>query len=186
MAPDRERELRLQVPSMDLPFYSSTTLSSSTSDLNSAAAFSPRTLYAQSFDRPNSSKSLPSGQFKKNMKQMTGFTTTEDEFDALPIAVRRKVREPSQQYQYQYQSHWNCRHTIYVNFHQFYIFIPPALWKDKGLSSRQWIRSIQFGIPLSNSIQWKSIINKSVMAVARRTNPKLLDAPSWPPTRNQR
>jgi hypothetical protein len=81
----------LQVPSMDLPFYSSTTLSSSTSDLNSAAALSPRTLYAQSFDRPTSSSSLPPGRFRKNMKDITGFTTTEDEFDALPIAVRRKV-----------------------------------------------------------------------------------------------
>jgi hypothetical protein len=29
------------------------------------------------------------------MKEITGFTTTEEEFDALPIAVRRKVRAPS-------------------------------------------------------------------------------------------
>ena len=26
------------------------------------------------------------------MKEMTGWTTTEEEFDALPMAVRRKVR----------------------------------------------------------------------------------------------
>jgi len=29
------------------------------------------------------------------MKEITGFTTTEEEFDALPIAVRRKVWVPS-------------------------------------------------------------------------------------------
>jgi hypothetical protein len=94
---------RLQLPSLSQqssmhPFYSATTtLSSSTSDLNNLInlnePLSPRTLYAQSFDRPSSARSLPSSKrFRKNMKEMTGFGTTEEEFEALPIAVRRKVR----------------------------------------------------------------------------------------------
>jgi len=103
---------RLEVPSMSagnrasmslsipMDFYSSTSLSSSTSNLNSdpnsTTPLSPRTLYAQTFDRPLSSRSLPSGRFaRKNMKEMTGFGTTEEEFEALPIAVRRKVRQYS-------------------------------------------------------------------------------------------
>ncbi|KAG0647928.1 hypothetical protein D0Z07_5628 [Hyphodiscus hymeniophilus] len=90
----------LQVPPL-LPFYSYPILSSSTSDLHSTSdtPLSPRTLYAQSFDqrpsftfdRPHSSQSLPSaGRFRKNMKNMTGFGTTDEEFEALPVAVRRK------------------------------------------------------------------------------------------------
>ena len=70
----------------------STSSSSAASNLNSSA-LSPRTLYADSFDRPLSSRSLPAGgRFRKNVKEMTGFATTEEEFEALPIAVRRKVR----------------------------------------------------------------------------------------------
>ena len=95
-AVDHGRELTLEVPSTHLPFYSSITLSTSTLDLNSTAAFSPRTLYAQSFDHPYSSPNLPSSSYaRKNVKTMTGYTTTEDEFNALPMAVRRKVREAS-------------------------------------------------------------------------------------------
>lgn len=92
----------LQVPSL-LPFYSFPSLSSSASDLNSSSdtPLPSRALYAQSFDhnrpftfdRPHSSQSLPStGPFRKNMKDITGFGTTYEEFEALPIAVRRKVR----------------------------------------------------------------------------------------------
>ena len=103
MAPSRSSNTsRLLVPSPMPPFYSSTTLSSSTSDLNSSLTtpLSPRTLYAQSFDqnriftfdRPHSSQSLPTaGRFRKNMKDITGFGTTDEEFEALPIAVLRKV-----------------------------------------------------------------------------------------------
>jgi hypothetical protein len=93
---------RLEFPSLSAqssvhPFYSSTTLSSSTSDLSNfndlSEPLSPRTLYAQSFHRPSSARSLPSSnRYRKNMKEMTGFGTTEEEFEALPIAVRRKVR----------------------------------------------------------------------------------------------
>jgi hypothetical protein len=93
---------RLEFPSLSAqasvhPFYSSTTLSSSTSDLSNfndlSEPLSPRILYAQSFDRPSSARSLPSSnRYRKNMKEMTGFGTTEEEFEALPIAVRRKVR----------------------------------------------------------------------------------------------
>jgi hypothetical protein len=82
--------------SIPMNFYSSTSLSSTSNlnfDPNSTTPLSPRTLYAQTFDRPLSSRSLPSGRFaRKNMKEMTGFGTTEEEFEALPIAVRRKVR----------------------------------------------------------------------------------------------
>ncbi|CZT45475.1 uncharacterized protein RSE6_05789 [Rhynchosporium secalis] len=54
---------------------------------------SPRILYAQSIGCPGSSRSLPHTQrFRKNMKEMTGFGTTEEEFDALPLVLRRKVR----------------------------------------------------------------------------------------------
>ena len=86
------------------PTYTSPATSSFNSDLNlnselefdldiAESPLSPRTLYAQSFDRPGSSQSLPSTRrFRKNMKEMTGFGTTEEEFEALPIAVRRKVR----------------------------------------------------------------------------------------------
>lgn len=108
----------LQVPPMAehaprsmAPFYSSNTLSScstthlstilsssSTSDLEdfeNSAVLSPRTLYAQSFDRPASARSLPSGRFRKNMKEITGFGTTEEDFEALPIAIQRKyVHQP--------------------------------------------------------------------------------------------
>lgn len=94
----------LQVPSISMDRPHSHSCSSATSSLNnfnsnlnsdsdvtSAECFSPRSLYAHSFDRPRSSRSLPGGRFRKNMKDITGFTTTEDEFEALPIAVRRKV-----------------------------------------------------------------------------------------------
>jgi len=91
------------------PLYTSTTLSSANLDLtfhpkldeehdddddDDEECLSPRKLYAQSFDRPKSAQSLPTGPIRKNMKAitMTGFGTTEEEFEALPIAVRRKVR----------------------------------------------------------------------------------------------
>lgn len=86
------------------PLYTSSATSSSKTELNtnlelefelesSESPVSPRALYAQSFDRPGSSQSLPNTRrFRKNMKEMTGFGTTEEEFEALPIAVRRKVR----------------------------------------------------------------------------------------------
>lgn len=97
MAPS-ECNKTLRVPSV----YSasiSTNLTSSTSDLNSAT-YSPRALYAQTFDRPYSSESAPAAgsarrRNRKNIRDMTGsfdFLTTEDEFEQLPIAVRRKVR----------------------------------------------------------------------------------------------
>jgi hypothetical protein len=92
------RPPRLNISSVDTPsvdystFYSSTTLTSSDLDLD--ALLSPRTLYAQTFDRPKTSQSLPTaaaGHLRKNTKDMSTFLTTEEEFDALPIAVRRKV-----------------------------------------------------------------------------------------------
>lgn len=96
---------RLEVPTMTepasselSPLYTLPAASSSTSNLDldpisPISPISPRTLYAQSFDRPESSHSHPSTRrFRKNVKEMTGFGTTEEEFEALPIAVRRKVR----------------------------------------------------------------------------------------------
>ncbi|RFU25845.1 hypothetical protein B7463_g10490, partial [Scytalidium lignicola] len=81
------------------PFYSSfTTLSSSTSDLNSSSySNTNRPSYSSSASfqrdgsfRPHSAQDLPPARYRKNMKTMTGFATTEDEFAALPIAIRRK------------------------------------------------------------------------------------------------
>ncbi|TVY82232.1 hypothetical protein LSUE1_G004993 [Lachnellula suecica] len=90
MAPSLPRSSgRLEPPPPSNPFYSSTSLSSSTSDL-SFSILSPRALYAQTFDRPSSVRSLPPTKFRKNMKNLTGLGTTEDEFDSLPLAVRRK------------------------------------------------------------------------------------------------
>ncbi len=73
-----------------------TTASRSTVDLPSLV--SPRHLYADTFthddssDGPYSRSSTRSGRpLHKNMRDMIG-ATTEDEFDALPITVRRKVR----------------------------------------------------------------------------------------------
>ncbi|TVY55946.1 hypothetical protein LCER1_G003438 [Lachnellula cervina] len=78
------------IPPLDPIYTSSVSLSSSSADRNSTI-LTPRTLYAQTFDRPSSSRSLPSEpQYRKNMKEFTGFETTEAEFDALPLAVRRK------------------------------------------------------------------------------------------------
>lgn len=91
-------------PPYTSPFYSKTAFSCSTGHLSTIPStsdiddsehsedLSPRTLYAHSFDRPGSARSLPSGKFRKNMKEMTGFGTTEEDFDALPIAIQRKVR----------------------------------------------------------------------------------------------
>jgi hypothetical protein len=72
------------------PLYTSTSHSEANADFEKLE--SPRTLYAQSFDRPESARSLPTGRFHKNMKEITGFGMTEEEFDSLPIAIRRKVR----------------------------------------------------------------------------------------------
>lgn len=60
-------------------------------DFDTNSPLSTQALYAQSFDRPGSSQSLSGRRMRKNMKEMTGCITTEEEFDALPIAVRRKV-----------------------------------------------------------------------------------------------
>lgn len=91
MAPSYQSQT-LMVPSIYSSSHS-TNYSSSTSDLNSST-YSPRALYASTFDRPHSSGSAPAGSSlpqRIGMKNMTGFITTEDEFEALPIAVRRKV-----------------------------------------------------------------------------------------------
>jgi hypothetical protein len=101
MAPSRSQPLnsrsnRLEVPTRK-PFYTpksktseinTISASSSTSDLHSAY-LPPTTLDA--IARPSSCGTAPSMHFRKNMKDFTGFDTTEDEFEALPLAVRRKV-----------------------------------------------------------------------------------------------
>jgi len=84
---------------------SSVSASVSASASTSASANSSSSRYAPfeaqhhpnpSFEvRPDLTQSLP-GTFRKNMKDITtSFGTTEEEFDALPLAVRRKVRIPS-------------------------------------------------------------------------------------------
>ncbi len=61
--------------------------------MSNMPSFSPRTLYAQYFDRPETANTMPPGTYrKKNMAEFAGLgLTTEEEFDALPLAVRRKV-----------------------------------------------------------------------------------------------
>lgn len=67
------------------------TLSSSASDLYSGYLL-PTALEPQPIRRPQSSGSaLPTVPYRKNMKDFTGFDTSEAEFEALPLAVRRKV-----------------------------------------------------------------------------------------------
>ena len=122
MAPVNElsnTSITLQAPSL-LPFYhqySSPMLSISASDPKSSFdnPLSPRSLYAQAFDhtraftfdRPYSAQTLPSARrFRKNMKNIIGFGTTDEEFEALPIAVRRKVRPPSTCYIITSQALW--------------------------------------------------------------------------------
>ena len=75
-----------------IPSRSIISATSSTSDLHSAY-LTPTILEAQTIGRPSSSPSLPPTKIKtrKNMKDFTGFDTTEDEFENLPLAVRRKV-----------------------------------------------------------------------------------------------
>ena len=53
----------------------------------------PPSLDVRSFDRPLSARSMPiAGRSLKKPQQMAGLDITGEEFDALPAAVRRKVR----------------------------------------------------------------------------------------------
>jgi hypothetical protein len=65
----------------------------STSNLDSPSLYP--LLYSEPPTRPYTSSAqqnpVASRLRRKNMREMIG-TTTEDEFDALPLAVRRKVR----------------------------------------------------------------------------------------------
>jgi len=84
---------------MDEAYYSTTTLTSTPSTVDDLTTSSPRTLYAQTFERPNSSRSVPPApkptppkpSYRKNMSTFAGFQTTEEEFDALPLVMQRKV-----------------------------------------------------------------------------------------------
>ncbi|KAG4425523.1 hypothetical protein IFR04_001442 [Cadophora malorum] len=112
------------------PTYTSPATSSFNSDLNlnselefdldiAESPLSPRTLYAQSFDRPGSSQSLPSTRrFRKNMKEMTGFGTTEEEFEALPIAVRRKYFSTLERLRFAQNSRTNALHDLPIQSHR--------------------------------------------------------------------
>ncbi|KAI6710249.1 hypothetical protein JHW43_007205 [Diplocarpon mali] len=64
-------------------------------ELDTMRPLSPRTLYAQSFDRPKTSKTRSTRPVRKNLKEMTGCETAEEEFENLPLAVRRKFALPS-------------------------------------------------------------------------------------------
>lgn len=68
--------------------------STTTSEVSSSGKYSPRALYADTFERPITSRSLPAVQRRVEMAPIhtANMTTTEKEFEALPIAVRRKVR----------------------------------------------------------------------------------------------
>lgn len=81
----------LRIPTFTV--YSSMVHPNSTSNLDSPSLYP--LLYNESPTRPYTSvaqqHAVASRPRRKNMREMIG-TTTEDEFDALPLAVRRKVR----------------------------------------------------------------------------------------------
>ncbi|KAG4435541.1 hypothetical protein IFR05_008980 [Cadophora sp. M221] len=114
------------------PTYTSPAASSSKADLKTnlelefefeldttESPLSPRALYAQSFDRPGSSQSLPNTRrFRKNMKEMTGFGTTEEEFEALPIAVRRKYFSTLERLRFAQNSRTSALHDLPIQSHR--------------------------------------------------------------------
>src|SRR5687768_16968879 len=102
MAVSRARRLQVSSSSMDEASYSTSTpltsTPSTTSDDDLNNSLSPRTLYAQTFERPDSSRSFPPRSqpaprpsYRKDMSTFRGFQTTEEEFDALPLVMQRKV-----------------------------------------------------------------------------------------------
>lgn len=91
MARHQSSSNTLRIPSSSV--YSSMVHPNSTSNLESPSLYP--LLYSNSPTRPYTSSAqqhaVASRPRHKNMREMIG-TTTEDEFDALPLAVRRKVR----------------------------------------------------------------------------------------------
>lgn len=91
--PTRASNIALQIP-QDY-FYSVASMSSSTTELSSPA-LSSRALYAETFERPDTARSLPTGTKRKDMEELLGqkreFITNENDFNALPASVRKKVR----------------------------------------------------------------------------------------------
>lgn len=92
MARQQSSNNTLRVSRPDI--YSSMIHPNSTSNLNSPSLYP---LYGETPIRPYTSSAQQhaiAGRLRrKNMREMIG-TTTEAEFDALPLAVRRKVRVP--------------------------------------------------------------------------------------------
>lgn len=70
-------------------------MSSSTAELSSPA-LSSRALYAETFERPNTAKSLPARNQHKDMEEVMGqkreVINNESDFNSLPVSVRKKVR----------------------------------------------------------------------------------------------
>jgi len=98
MAPPPSRRLQVPSVSMDEAYYSTNTLTSTTPTSDDFSSGSPRTLYAQTFELPKSSRSMPPApkptprpSYHKNMMTFTGYQTTEEEFDTLPLVMQRKV-----------------------------------------------------------------------------------------------
>ncbi|EKD16257.1 uncharacterized protein L3040_009509 [Drepanopeziza brunnea f. sp. 'multigermtubi'] len=112
------------------PLYTSTFASNCPSDfdydldldLDSDYTTSPqsiRALYAQSFhDRSASSYSRPARRMRKNMKEMTGFGTTDEEFEALPSAVRKKYFSTLERLSYAQDSRLRAAHELPIQSHR--------------------------------------------------------------------
>ncbi|KAI9053908.1 hypothetical protein LZ554_002853 [Drepanopeziza brunnea f. sp. 'monogermtubi'] len=108
------------------PLYTSTVASNRPSDfdydLDSDYTTSPqsiRALYAQSFyDRSASSYSRPTRRMRKNMTEMTGFGTTDEEFEALPTAVRKKYFSTLERLSYAQDSRMKAAHELPIQCHR--------------------------------------------------------------------
>ena len=90
--PTHASNIALQIP-QDY-FYSVASMSSSSTALSSPA-LSSRVLYAQTFERPDTARSLPARNKHKNMEELLGQKTevinNESDFNSLPVSVRKKV-----------------------------------------------------------------------------------------------
>ncbi|KAK6583950.1 hypothetical protein PZA11_003680 [Diplocarpon coronariae] len=83
-------------------------------ELDTMRPLSPRTLYAQSFDRPKTSKTRSTRPVRKNLKEMTGCETAEEEFENLPLAVRRKYFSTLERLRFAENSQSNATHNLSI------------------------------------------------------------------------
>ncbi|KAG9240970.1 hypothetical protein BJ878DRAFT_523085 [Calycina marina] len=129
MAPITSLTLRDPLLMNEAYCYSSTTLATTASisdDLSSPRTpHTPRTLYAQTFDNSNrlrTSRSLTPQRrptYRKDISTlMTGFTTTDEEFDALPIVMRRKYFSTLERLRFAESSRTNALNELPIQRNQ--------------------------------------------------------------------